>query len=598
MKFLRLLVLFFAAGLVFTSCQKELSFEAGDATGTLKADATGDCLPVIINGTYQKDTLLKSTNSVDVSVDIITTGAYFIKTDTLNGYSFSASGNAQTTGATTIHLVGSGRPLNPGVDVFTVKFGESICQINVVVTGPGGGGGTTAVYSLGGSPGTCTGAVLAGTYTQGTAMTSANTATINVTVTTLGTYSITTPVVNGVSFTKSGTFASLGATTVVLVAGGTPTAANTSSYAVNSGTSNCSFDVTYAAAGPPGTYTVNCTGAVVAGTYQVGTAMTASNQMTVGVTTLTAGSYNITTGAVNGVTFTGSGTLAAGTNNVILTATGTPLAAGPFNYPLNGSPVTTACNVSVTFTAAASPAAFTIICPSTPTFTGTYQPGVAATGGTMVVPVMVTTAGAYNVTTTAVNGVTFAGTGTLASGAQTITLTATGTATAAGGFVYNVPGSTGSCAVTVFYDGLIVTLGGNTKTFNFTVDPSTPAATYDNSSVPGYTFLNLDTYNDASSFEEFQILLGNATGVFTAGTTYTVNQGTAVLLGADYTIASGADDYSVQSNPPTVQPTPFSVTITSINATRVTGTFTGGPLVSTGGAGNLTVSNGSFSLKF
>ena len=70
MKFLRLLPVLFGAAIVFVSCQKELSFEGGDATGTLKKDATGDCLPITINGTYKKDTLLTTSNSADISVDI------------------------------------------------------------------------------------------------------------------------------------------------------------------------------------------------------------------------------------------------------------------------------------------------------------------------------------------------------------------------------------------------------------------------------------------------------------------------------------------------------------------------------------------------
>lgn len=141
MKVLRLFTLLCAAGVIFSSCQKELDFGGGaPALGTLKA-TSGDCLPVTINGTYEKDTLLKSTNTVDVQVDITQLGTYTIKTDTINGYSFSATGVAGVLGVNTIHLLGSGRPIAPSVDVFTITFDTSHCQINVVVTGAGGGGG-------------------------------------------------------------------------------------------------------------------------------------------------------------------------------------------------------------------------------------------------------------------------------------------------------------------------------------------------------------------------------------------------------------------------------------------------------------------------
>jgi len=54
---------------------------------------------------------------------------------------FSATGVAGVLGVNTIHLQGSGRPIAPAVDVFTVTFDTSHCQINIVVTGAGGGGG-------------------------------------------------------------------------------------------------------------------------------------------------------------------------------------------------------------------------------------------------------------------------------------------------------------------------------------------------------------------------------------------------------------------------------------------------------------------------
>jgi hypothetical protein len=138
MKFLRLLAVFAAIGFILSSCQKVLDYGSpAGATGTLKA-TSGDCLPVTIYGTYQKDTLLNFSNTVDVQINVTEIGAYTIKTDTINGYSFSATGYAGVVGSNTVHLQASGRPILPEVDVFTVKFDTSICQINIIVTGPGG----------------------------------------------------------------------------------------------------------------------------------------------------------------------------------------------------------------------------------------------------------------------------------------------------------------------------------------------------------------------------------------------------------------------------------------------------------------------------
>jgi hypothetical protein len=55
---------------------------------------------------------------------------------------------------------------------------------------------------------------------------------------------------------------------------------------------------------------------------------------TITATVTTAGTYAITATA-NGVTFSGSGTVAVGAQNIVLTATGTPVAAGISSYALN-----------------------------------------------------------------------------------------------------------------------------------------------------------------------------------------------------------------------------------------------------------------------
>jgi len=79
----------------------------------------------------------------------------------------------------------------------------------------GGGGTASATGTFGPSPGVCSLAAIGGTYTQGVSLTSANTVTMLVTVTTPGTYTISTNTVNGVSFSNSGTFATTGLQNVI-----------------------------------------------------------------------------------------------------------------------------------------------------------------------------------------------------------------------------------------------------------------------------------------------------------------------------------------------------------------------------------------------
>jgi uncharacterized protein (TIGR02145 family) len=164
------------------------------------------------------------------------------------------------------------------------------------------------------------------------------TQTITATVTTVGTYSISTTV-NGVTFAGSGTFAATGAQDIVLTASGTPTATGTSSFTLNT-TPNCNFSRTVLA-------NPSSNGTAVVSGYSCSTA--SAGMMTAGVavsgvtrtitaTVTTVGTYSISTTA-NGVTFAGAGTFAGtGAQNIVLTATGTPIASGFHSFTLNTTP--------------------------------------------------------------------------------------------------------------------------------------------------------------------------------------------------------------------------------------------------------------------
>ena len=244
MKYFRLFFLLIAVSFLISSCQKELSYEAGLGKGTLMKDAAGECLPFNVNGSYNKDSLLKPTiNYVDIQVSVSEPGSYFIKTDSINGYSFYAAGFFAVQGLNTIRLIGSGKPLAAGSDMFTVRFDTSVCQFNVTVTGAGGGGGGSNMFTFE-CPANPT---FFGNYQAGTP-TAGDSVKINVTSSSGGSYSITTTTSNGVTFTGNGILsATSNLQSVTLFATGTPTAGGSFTYTLTSSstTSTCTFIQSY-----------------------------------------------------------------------------------------------------------------------------------------------------------------------------------------------------------------------------------------------------------------------------------------------------------------------------------------------------------------
>ncbi len=422
--------------IVFIGCQKEVSFENGNtpAQGSLRSDATGDCLPKTVNGAYLATVVLvPTTNTITVQVNVLNTGNYIITTDTVNGYYFRANGVFTTLGNVDVTLRGNGTPFAAGVNNFIVSFDSTVCDIAVTVLPAGTG---AAVFTLSGAPTACTGAVVSGVYATGTALTAANTAAISVNVTTIGTYAITTTF-QGMTFAASGAFTATGPNTVTLVGSGTPTTGGVNTVPLTVGTSTCSFPVTvtspavFTLAGSP----ASCTTPTIAGTYSLGVALTAANTVTLNVNVTTAGAYVISTApAIGGMVFSGSGTLAVGAQTIVLTASGVPTVAGNNTIPIT----TGTSNCTFVINVTGSNAVYNINCPGA-VANGTYQVGVAlGAANTITLPITVSMAGAYTLTTGIVNGMTFANTGTLTLGTTSITLNGTGTPTTAGTFNLSV----------------------------------------------------------------------------------------------------------------------------------------------------------------
>ena len=187
------------------------------------------------------DQQVDNSNNLEVDVNVTSPGAYLIETETVNGYSFKASGSFNSTGIVTVRLNGTGKPINQGIDLFTVSFDTSFCVAAIEVSGNSNG---FASYSFSGAPGNCLNAIISGDYIKNTDVDTSNYVTINVNVTVPGTYAITTNTLNGYFFSAAGAFANTGAHSVKLFASGIPAAVGTDQFSIQDSGSSCKFPVT------------------------------------------------------------------------------------------------------------------------------------------------------------------------------------------------------------------------------------------------------------------------------------------------------------------------------------------------------------------
>jgi uncharacterized protein (TIGR02145 family) len=91
---------------------------------------------------------------------------------------------------------------------------------------------------------------VAGTYKAGTALTAANLITLNMNVTTVSAWTITTAATNGMTFAGSGTFAATGAQTIVLTGTGMPLTSGTTVIPITYAGTSCGASITVASNAP------------------------------------------------------------------------------------------------------------------------------------------------------------------------------------------------------------------------------------------------------------------------------------------------------------------------------------------------------------
>lgn len=354
-------LLSFACTIINTSCQKEYSYEDGAIAGgggfnavyTMEGSG-GNCSSLIINGFYIEGIALLPSNNIQLRVNVTTIGAYTLSTSLVNGIRFSTSGNFTDTGSQTITLTGSGTPLSTGIFTYTTSVGTDCTFLITTITG------LPATFTLGGSSGVCSNIKVNGTYTSGMVLTGGNTVEVMVDVVLIGSYSIGTNTIEGISFSGSGNFSVPGIQKVILTGSGTPSAPNLLSFTINTSISGCTFDLTVLTPGPQATYALEsnpdhtCTGYSVSGTCYSGTPLTSTNTMVVTVTVTVPGNFTISTNTVNGMTFAHTGNfMTPGAQVVVLTGRGTPVGPGTFGVspqiigppPIGGGTCTTYISV-------------------------------------------------------------------------------------------------------------------------------------------------------------------------------------------------------------------------------------------------------------
>lgn len=193
-----------------------------------------------------------------------------------------------------------------------------------------------------------------GIYTVGKALSDTNYIEVTVNVTQPGFYSITTNAVNGFFFSATGSFSNTGSNIVKLAGSGKPVAQGNNNFAITYDTSVCNIIVAVepTETTTPAVFTLqgspnSCMVDTVFGNYVENIVLTNTSYVKIGVDVTTRGTYNISTNAVNGYSFSASGIFGSmGIQTITLTASGTPLLEGVNVFTITAGP--SSCTFPVT----------------------------------------------------------------------------------------------------------------------------------------------------------------------------------------------------------------------------------------------------------
>lgn len=187
-----------------------------------------DCSGITVKGSFVEEVATTSENYLSINLNVTKAGAFTITATSTNGYNFYLSGVAVSEGPMTVNVPAQGTPDAAKIDALVFSGVELAtgCEPKVEVSSG------VADYAL-----NCASIVVNGAYKKGTALTTSNTITINVTVSVAGSYSINTPLTNGISFSANGDF-TVGTKTVTLAGSGTPTVNSDFPVTINANTSH------------------------------------------------------------------------------------------------------------------------------------------------------------------------------------------------------------------------------------------------------------------------------------------------------------------------------------------------------------------------
>ena len=342
------------------------------------------------------------------------------------------------------------------------------------------GNSTPSDGSLQGAGGGCLGNTVGGVYQKDTSLNATNYVDVQVQVNTAGSYLVYTDTANGMYFRATGNFTSTGVNTVRLTGFGKPLNTGTNTFTVTYDSTQCTFSITTIAGVGAASFSLSgqgstCINSNFQGTYTASTPTNASNTLTVEVNVSAVGTYSIT-GSADGVTFSKSGVFSStGVQSVVLTATGTPTAAGTFPVPVVAGSST--CSKDLTVGSGSSAGVYSLVgngaaCSGAFSIQGTYTQGTALTAAnTVTVQVNVTTIGTYSLSTNTNNGVSFAASGTFsATGVQTVVMTGTGTPTTSGTIPYTVTGASTTCTFNLTVGAQIIDYFPRTTNSNWTYE--------------------------------------------------------------------------------------------------------------------------------
>ena len=118
--------------LLLVGCQKENPDTPAEPKAIFTiAPLSSGCSDIII-GSFFTGEAITGTDSIRVKVDVLETGAWSYRSDTINGISFSGGGTINNTGLQYISAAPKGTPVLPGNFVYAFKSDTS--QVNVYVS--------------------------------------------------------------------------------------------------------------------------------------------------------------------------------------------------------------------------------------------------------------------------------------------------------------------------------------------------------------------------------------------------------------------------------------------------------------------------------